>query len=118
MPKTSSIKLFNKKPQTQETEKHPYSAITTAKSADRPCSTGHSLPLYPTIGNPIFPHQRHTQIQQTQAQQQQQITPQILLPYSGFLPNTTLPPPTLIQAPPRAPQLELLKHSTVVHSTN
>ena len=48
-------------------------------------------PLYPTIGNPICPHQNQTQIHQTQAQQQQQITAQILLPYSGFLPNTTLP---------------------------
>ena len=33
------------------------------------------------------------------------------MPYSGFLPNTTLPPPTLIPAPPRAPQLKLLNYS-------
>ena len=52
------------------------------------------------------------QIHQTQAQQQQQqITEQILLPYSGFLQNTTLPPPTLIPTSPRAPQHELLNYS-------
>ena len=33
------------------------------------------------------------------------------MPYSGFLPNTTLPHPTLIKAPPRAPQSELLNYS-------
>ena len=33
------------------------------------------------------------------------------MPYSGFLPNTTLPPPTLIPAPPQAPQPELLNYS-------
>ena len=33
------------------------------------------------------------------------------MPYSGFLPITTLPPPTLIPAPPRAPQPELLNYS-------
>ena len=54
------------------------------------------------------------QIHQTQAQQQQQITAQALLPYSGFLPNTTLPPPTLISAPPRAPQAELLNFSNTL----
>ena len=56
-PKKSSFKLFNKKPQTQETEEHPYSVITTAKSRDRPRPTRNSPPppLYPTIGNPISP---------------------------------------------------------------
>ena len=33
------------------------------------------------------------------------------MPYSGFLPNTTLPPPKLIPAPPRAPHPELLNYS-------
>ena len=33
------------------------------------------------------------------------------MPYSGFLPNTTLPLPTIITAPPRAPQPELLNYS-------
>ena len=46
-----------------------------------------------------------------QTQQQQQITAKILLPYSGHLPNTTLPPPTIIPTPPRAPQPELLNYS-------
>ena len=41
----------------------------------------------------------------------QQITAQTLLPYSDFLPNTTLPPPTLIPALQRAPQPELLNYS-------
>ena len=50
------------------------------------------------------------QIHQTQAQQHQ-IKTQSLLPYSGFLPNTTLPPPVLIPAPPRAPQPKLLTYS-------
>ena len=33
------------------------------------------------------------------------------MPYSGFLPITSLPPPTIIQAPPRGPQPELLNYS-------
>ena len=33
------------------------------------------------------------------------------MPYSGFLPITTHRPPTLIPAPPRAPQPELLDYS-------
>ena len=33
------------------------------------------------------------------------------MPYSCFLPNTTLHPPTLLPAPPRAPKLELLSYS-------
>ena len=40
-PKYSSFKLFNRKPQAQETKEHPNSVITTAKSADRPRPTGH-----------------------------------------------------------------------------
>ena len=108
-PKKSSFKLFPKKPQTQETEEHSYSVISTAKSADISRPTRHSPPLYPTIANPISPHQ--SQIHQTQAEQQQQITTQTLLPYSGFLANITLPPTTLIAAPPRAPQPELLNYS-------
>ena len=39
------------------------------------------------------------------------MTAETLLPYSGFLPNTTLPAPTLIPAPPQALQPELLKYS-------
>ena len=123
-PKKSSFKLFNKKTQAQETEEHPYSVITTAKSSDRPRPTGHSPPLYPTISNPLSPHSSQSQSQthlhpaqpftaQQPPQQQQQYTPQLttLQPYSGFLPNTTLPPPTLIPAPPRAPQPEILNYS-------
>ena len=59
---------------------------------------------------PYPPIKIKTQIHQTQAQQHQ-INTQSLLPYSGFLPNTTLPPPVLIPAPPRAPQPELLHYS-------
>ena len=33
------------------------------------------------------------------------------MPYAGFLPNTTLPPSTLIPAPPREQQPELLNYS-------
>ena len=33
------------------------------------------------------------------------------MPYSGFLPNTTLPTPTMIPALPRAPQTEILTYS-------
>ena len=65
------------------------------------------------IYSKISPHQSQTQIHQTQAQQQQQITAQNLLPYSGFLPNKTLPRTTLIPAPPRAPKPELLKYSNI-----
>ena len=42
IPKKSSFHLFNKKSQAQETEEHPYSVITTDKSADRPRLNGHS----------------------------------------------------------------------------
>ena len=65
-PKKSSFKLFNKKPQIQEAEEHPYSVITTAPSTDRPRPTGHSPPIYPTIGNPISPikdKRKYTQAQ-------------------------------------------------------
>ena len=110
-PKKTSFKLFNGKPQTQETEENAYSVITTTKSTDRPRPTGHSPLLYPTIGNPISPHQSRKQMHQTQAQQKQQITAQTLLPYSCFLPNTTLPPPTLKPAPPQARQPELFNYS-------
>ena len=67
-------------------------------------------PFYPTIGNPICPHQSQTQIHQAQAQQPQ-INTQTLLPYSGILPNTTLPPPVLIPVSPRAPQSEFFNFS-------
>ena len=33
------------------------------------------------------------------------------MPYSGFIANTTLQPPTLLPAPPRAPQPELINYS-------
>ena len=67
-------------------------------------------PLYSKIINPISTHQ--AQIQQTQAQQQQfQTNTQILLPYSGFIANTTLQPPTIIPAPPRAPQPKIKNYS-------
>ena len=117
-PKKSSFKLFTKKPQAQEIEKHRYSVITTAKSADRPCLTGHSPPLYPTIGYPISPHQSQAPIHQTQAQQQQQINTQTLLPYSGFLPITPPSPTMLIPAPPRAPQPELFNYSNTPQFSN
>ena len=35
------------------------------------------------------------------------------MPYSGFLPNTTLPPPTLIPAPPQPAQFDLLNYSNL-----
>ena len=106
-PKKSLFKLFNKKPQTQET--HTQSLLLPNLQIDFVLLD--TPPLYSTIGNPISPHQIQTQIHQTQAQQQQQTTAQSLLPYSGFLPNTTLPPPTLIPALQRAPQLELRNYS-------
>ena len=46
-PKMSSFNLFNKKTKAQETEKHRYSVIATAKFADRPRPTGHSPHFYP-----------------------------------------------------------------------
>ena len=109
-PKILSFKLFNKKSQTQETEEHPYSVITTA---DRPRPTGKSpTPLYPTISNPIWTYQSQALIHQTQAQQQpNQINIQALLPSSGFLANTPLQPPTNRPAPPRTPQPELINYS-------
>ena len=59
----------------------------------------------------LYPPSSQTQIHQTQAQRQTlQTNTQILLPYSGFLSNTTLQPPTTIPAPPRAPQTELLNY--------
>ena len=75
-----------------------------------------TLPHFtPQLVIPYTSHQSQTQKHQTQAQQQQrqfqQITTQNLLPYSGFLPNTTLPPPTLIPAPPRATKPEILNYS-------
>ena len=39
--KKSSIKLFHKMTEAQETEEHPYSVVTAAKSVDRPRLTGH-----------------------------------------------------------------------------
>ena len=45
--KKSSFKLFNKKPHTQETEKHPYSVITITKSTDRPRPTENSPTTLP-----------------------------------------------------------------------
>ena len=112
-PKKTSFKFFNKKSQAQETEEHPYSLITTAKSADRPRPTGHYPPLCPTISNPISTSQSQTRIHQTQAQQQQQhqIYTQNSLPYSGFINNRTLQPPTLIPAPPQALQTEPINYS-------
>ena len=113
-PKKSSFKLFNKKPQAQETEEHTYSVITTAEYADRPRATEHSPSLYPAISNPVSPpHQIQMQIHQTEAEQQQphHINTQTLLRYSVFLSNTTLQPPTFIPAPPRAPQPELNNYS-------
>ena len=44
-PKSHHLNSLIKKPQTQETEKHPYSVITTANSADKPRPTGHSPAL-------------------------------------------------------------------------
>ena len=70
-------------------------------------------PFYPTISNPIPYYQSQTQIHQTQAQQQHQIYTLTLSPYSGFLANTTLQLPTIIPAPPLAPQPELINYSNL-----
>ena len=106
-PKSHHLSSLIKNHKHKKIEEHPYSVITTAKSTDRTRLSGHSLSLVPIIGNPISPHQSQTQIHREQAQRPH-LNTQILLPYSGFLPNTTLSPPVLIPAPPRAPQLELL----------
>ena len=53
------------------------------------------------------------QIHQLQAQQEQhQITTQTLLPYSGFIANTTFQATTIIPAPPRTSQPELINYSS------
>ena len=54
------------KSQAQETEEHPFLLITTAKSTDRVCHTGHSS----TVSNPKPTYLYQAQVQQAQTQQQ------------------------------------------------
>ena len=110
-PKKSSLNFFDKKSKTEEIEEDTYSVITTAKSTERPCLNGHSLPLYPTITNPISSYQSQARIHQRQAQHQpHQINTKTLLPYPGFIDNTTIQPPTFIPVPARALQRRLIKY--------
>ena len=52
-PKSLHLNSLIKKSQTQETEEHPYSIISTAKSADRPPPTGQSPHTTP---HPVIPY--------------------------------------------------------------
>ena len=49
------MKLYNKNQQTSETEEHPHSVITTAKSADRPRIIGHAPHFTPQSVIPYPP---------------------------------------------------------------
>ena len=59
----------------------------------------------------MYTYPSQAQIHQTRTQQPNQLNTQTLLPYSGFIVNTTLQPPNILPSPSRAPQLELINYS-------
>ena len=62
-------------------------------------------PFHPTVSNPVPTYHRLAQIHIRQAQQQQQINTETLLPNSSFIANATLQQTPLIPAPEKAPHL-------------